>query len=138
MLRAFLVVLLFMAAGCVGPPSPGWDDGVPTIQPLGRISAPQGLLIVRTFPYDAHQGNGSPYRRGFQVLDRDGHQVYRERASWEDWSSVRLFPGRYMVVSFVGDGLFDRHWEKAQVVVAAGKLTAVDFLRPGPREILEE
>jgi hypothetical protein len=131
-----LLVAILPAGGCAAP-EPEWDPAVPTIRPLGPIRAPQGLLIVRTFEAGVADGDSPATRhRGFRVLDRDGHPVHRSRDFEEDWGSVRLFPGPYMVLTFVGDGLCDRHWEKAQVEIEAGKITAVDFVSPGPREIL--
>jgi hypothetical protein len=130
-----VLLALVLTAGCAAP-SASWDEGVPSIRPLGEIRGHQGLLIVRTFEMGGRAAEADMYHRGFQVLDPDGHMVHREPGFDDDWASVRLFPGRYLVLSFVGDGLFDRHWEKAQVEVEAGKLTAVDFLSPGPRETL--
>jgi hypothetical protein len=134
--KRFVLFLFLAVAGCAAP-SAEWSDDVPTIEPLGAIRAPQGLLIVRTFEMGARQTDMDPLYRGFLILDQDGHQVMKDRGFSSDWGAVRLFPGRYMVLSLVGDGICDRHWEKAQVIVAAGKITAVDFKRPGPREILD-
>jgi hypothetical protein len=133
--RVVLGLALFLTVGCVGPRAE-WDDAVPTIRPLGAINSPQGLLIVRTWAQGGRQAEGDRLHRGFRVTDADGHLVANVRGFDEDWGAVRLFPGRYMVLSFVGDGVFDRHWEKAQVVVAAGQLTAVSFVSPSPRELL--
>jgi hypothetical protein len=134
MWRTVLVALL-LSAGCSAP-SAVWDDAVPSIRPLGPIRGPQGMLIVRTFEKGARDAESDVYHRGFEVQDVDGHAVHRDRGFQDDWGTVRLFPGRYLVLTYVGDGIFDRRWEKAQIEIEAGKLTAVDFVTPGPREIL--
>ncbi|MEZ0228678.1 MAG: hypothetical protein ACAI25_08645 [Planctomycetota bacterium] len=132
-MKRLALVLLLAVAGCETPPV--WDDAVPTIAPLGDVGSRPGVLIVRTGELGARDPESDLHHRGFRVLDECGHEVHRELPFQDDWGTVRLFPGRYLVVSFVGDGLFDRHWEKAQVILEAGKITAVDFVSHGPREL---
>src|SRR5439155_990737 len=82
MWRFVLFVVLLVANGCSGPQA-RWDDGVPTIQPLGPIRAPQGLLIVRTFEQQGRDGDYTPSYRGFRVLDQDGHLLHKARYCWD-------------------------------------------------------
>lgn len=124
-----------LLTGCAGP-TVSWDNRMTTVRPVREVGAKRGRLVVKTVEQGSRMGDMDPQRRGFRVLDIDGREVYRVLGVDADYDSVPLAPGRYMVLSFVGDGLLDRHWEKAQVLIETGNVTVVDFTSPGPREIL--
>jgi hypothetical protein len=120
-------LLLLAAAGCA---SPGQVEG-PTALPraVSTQVVARGTLLVTTVPATRIE-EWDPERRGFSVFDAEGERVYKTNGFSAGRETLRLAPGRYVVVSLVGEGLTDRRLERRAALVAAGATTTVDFLAP--------
>jgi hypothetical protein len=114
--------------GCTSPQlaSPEWSEMRPTAKPVVEVGASRGTLRVTTFR-DARLDEMEPDHRGFAVFDASGMLAFTSTGYAGAFERVSLVPGRYLVVSLVGDGLFDRHNETRQALVVASSQTQVDF-----------
>jgi hypothetical protein len=123
-LTTIAALLLLAAAGCA---SPGQVEGPTALPTATTQQVARGTLLVTTVPATRIE-EWDPERRGFSVFDAEGERVYRTNGFSAGRETLRLAPGRYVVVSLVGEGLTDRRFERRAALVAAGATTTVDFL----------
>ncbi len=123
--------LLAALAGCTSPQleTPRWSEERGMALPTATRAASQGSLLVTTEVASARE-EWTPERRGFAVFDAQGALVHSTHGA-HALERVRLAPGRYVVVSLVGQGLVRRN-EQRQALVAAGAETRVDFTTVEP------
>ena len=133
-LTTIAALLLLAAAGCA---SPGQLRGPVALPASASTQAARGTLLVTTTPATRIE-EWDKERRGFSVLDAQGERVYSTNGFSAEHETLRLAPGRYVVVSLVGEGLTDRRLERRAALVAAGATTTVDFLAPVAKEDTHE
>lgn len=121
-------LLLLAAAGCTSPGLVGRGpvEGPVAVPVASEPRAARGTLLVRTVLATRIE-EWDPERRGFSVLDSQGARVYTTNGFPGEHEKLSLAPGRYVVVSLVGEGLTDRRTERRAALVAAGATTVVDF-----------
>jgi hypothetical protein len=117
---------LAIAGGCSSPElaDARWSAQQPVVFPAAAPRSVRGALTV-TCERSSPTGEWEKDRRGFAIFDAAGTRVLSVAGS-RARERLTLAPGRYVVVSVVGEG-FDRHLERTQVVVESGAETAVDF-----------
>ena len=118
--------LLAVLGGCAGQElgTTSWSEERATALPVTKKTAARGALLVTTERASSRE-EWTPERRGFAVYDAQGALVHSTHGA-HGLERVRLAPGRYVVVSLVGQGLVRRD-ERRQAIVAAGAETRVDF-----------
>lgn len=136
-LRTTFTALTITAAlaGCTSPQLAGtsWSEERGTALPERREATTAGALVVKT-ETATRLDEFEKENRGFAVFNANGALVHSENGC-SGLERLRLAPGRYVVVSLVGQGAFDRHLERVQAIVAAGSETRVDFTLATPATV---